>query len=478
MNSVLRRLLVSTSAAALLFPAAGFAPATAATTSSCTITGSARNDVLRGTRGADVICGLGGNDTIYGFGGNDTLLGGAGDDRLDAGDGDDTVNGESGNDTLLGGNGSDSLSGGDGSDTVSGGAGADTAAGDAGADRVGGGDGNDTITGGDGNDTATGENGNDTVSGDAGNDTATGGSGDDRLSGGLGDDKAAGDAGNDTLWGNGGSDALAGGTGNDALQGGPGRDTVNTGSGSDQCAADSEDPVAGRCAVDTSAPVISFDSVPEVVAAGTTVSFRWRATDTSGVLSTQASIGSTWGWVTTWGCGFQTVGTRVDGDDRDGVYELQCAVPNDAPSQTYSLIVSGSDNFSQATWGITREFTVAGGSSDTALPVVTDMTVVGTTERGKTFSVRTRATDETGVAYAYVWVTSGARVVDPVTMRYWVDYEEGPQLVEGDTRDGVWEQRFTVREDTPAGDYTMWISLGDTLGNRLYQSTALTITIP
>ena len=39
----------------------------------CTISGSARNDVLRGTAGNDVICGYAGADTIYGNGGKDLL---------------------------------------------------------------------------------------------------------------------------------------------------------------------------------------------------------------------------------------------------------------------------------------------------------------------------------------------------------------------------------------------------------------------
>ena len=480
MTSLIRRQIAPLVAAVLLMSTAEVASATTATVAtSCTITGSARNDVLRGTSGRDVVCGLGGNDTIYGFGGNDTLIGGAGDDRLDAGDGDDSLIGDAGKDTLLGGAGADTLNGGDGNDTITAGPGNDTAAGDAGSDRLSGGDGNDTLSGGDGNDTLNGEKGNDAAAGDAGNDAVTGGTGDDRLNGGTGDDRQSGDAGADTLWGGAGNDSLAGGAGSDALQGGPDRDALNTGAGSDQCASDPEDPVTGRCIVDSGSPVLTFDSVPQVVTAGTTVTFRWRATDSSGVNSTQASIGGPWGWVTNWGCGFQTVGSLVSGDDRDGVYALECAIPADAPSQTYSLILSGSDNFSQATWGITREFTVTGGSSDTATPSIIDMQTLGSTDRGKSFTLRTRVTDETGVAYAFAWVNSGAFVVDPRTMRYWVDYSaEGPQLVEGDVRDGVWEQTFTVRDDTPAGVYTIWISIGDTLGNRLYQTTEYSVTVP
>jgi uncharacterized repeat protein (TIGR01451 family) len=73
----------------------------------CTITGTAKNDVLRGTPHADVICGLGGNDRIYGLGGNDRLYGGNGNDKLYGGNGNDRLYGGNGKDQLFGGAGND-----------------------------------------------------------------------------------------------------------------------------------------------------------------------------------------------------------------------------------------------------------------------------------------------------------------------------------------------------------------------------------
>jgi Ca2+-binding RTX toxin-like protein len=67
----------------------------------CTIVGTARADVLRGTSGHDVICGFGGNDRLFGRGGADVLVGGAGNDRLDGGPGADEMEGDAGNDVLL-----------------------------------------------------------------------------------------------------------------------------------------------------------------------------------------------------------------------------------------------------------------------------------------------------------------------------------------------------------------------------------------
>ncbi|WP_144118564.1 lamin tail domain-containing protein [Catellatospora sichuanensis] len=70
------------------------------TTPLCTITGTARTDIINGTLGDDVICGLGGNDIINGKGGNDIIYGGPGTDLLSGGKGDDMVYGEAGNDLI------------------------------------------------------------------------------------------------------------------------------------------------------------------------------------------------------------------------------------------------------------------------------------------------------------------------------------------------------------------------------------------
>ncbi|HEY6889275.1 MAG TPA: hypothetical protein VI300_15885, partial [Solirubrobacter sp.] len=84
----------------------------------CTIRGTAGDDVLTGTEGNDVLCGLGGNDVLRGGPGNDVVYGGDGDDRLDGGDGDDMLLGGDGSDILLAGAGADVMRGGGGLDTV------------------------------------------------------------------------------------------------------------------------------------------------------------------------------------------------------------------------------------------------------------------------------------------------------------------------------------------------------------------------
>lgn len=66
----------------------------------CTITGTARTDIIEGTLNDDVICGLEGNDIINGRGGDDIIYGGPGNDLLSGGTGNDTVYGEAGRDLI------------------------------------------------------------------------------------------------------------------------------------------------------------------------------------------------------------------------------------------------------------------------------------------------------------------------------------------------------------------------------------------
>jgi hypothetical protein len=100
----------------------------------CTITGTAKSDVLVGTPGRDVICGLGGNDRVLGKGGDDILVGGAGADTLDGGPGHDFLYGDAGRDRLTGGTGRDRLAAGSGNDRVVGGRGTDRLLGGKGID--------------------------------------------------------------------------------------------------------------------------------------------------------------------------------------------------------------------------------------------------------------------------------------------------------------------------------------------------------
>jgi Ca2+-binding RTX toxin-like protein len=246
-----------------------------------TVTGPARDGIVRGTAGGDLI------DTAYidpfdadRIEANDAIIPGDGpnDDRVEAGAGNDTIRSLSGNDTIRADEGDDSVEAGEGNDEVSGNAGNDTILGGAGRDEifgqqdddfidagapgvvlpdqdypglypadtdplndldtVYGGLGNDTILGGDDADALFGDDGRDSIDGGFDNDTIDGGQGADTILGGEGADRIDAGMGDDLVYGGLGPTApdavnirddqgdLRPGNGNDEIFGGTGRDTI------------------------------------------------------------------------------------------------------------------------------------------------------------------------------------------------------------------------------------------------------------
>ena len=193
----------------------------------CTINGTAGDDVLAGTPGDDVICGGGGDDVLRGGEGDDVLFGGAGSDRLDGGEGDDTLLGGAGEDILLTGPGADLMRGGGGLDSVSYASRRDPV---------------HVSLGDDNPDGAFGEG--DDVDGDI--EIVRGGRSDDELFGTNGDEEFSGGAGNDRIWSDGGADLIEAGDGDDEVESGyyDAADRVFCGSGYDSYGVGDEDRVS------------------------------------------------------------------------------------------------------------------------------------------------------------------------------------------------------------------------------------------
>jgi hypothetical protein len=78
-------------------------------TSTCTVRGTARADVMHGTVNSEELLGLGGDDRIYAAQGHDWLNGGLGDDLLVGGRGRDTIWGGSGHDRIYAGAARDAI---------------------------------------------------------------------------------------------------------------------------------------------------------------------------------------------------------------------------------------------------------------------------------------------------------------------------------------------------------------------------------
>lgn len=95
LTAVRRGLSYAIVAAAALF----VLPASGEAAPSCTISGTAGTDLLRGTKRADVICARGGDDEVFGRGGADVLRGEEGNDALTGGPGADRLVGGAGRDS-------------------------------------------------------------------------------------------------------------------------------------------------------------------------------------------------------------------------------------------------------------------------------------------------------------------------------------------------------------------------------------------
>jgi Ca2+-binding RTX toxin-like protein len=379
----------------------------------CTIRGSARNDVLRGTAGNDVICGFAGADTINGNGGNDVIY---------AGDGNDTIDG---------------------------------------------GNGNDRVTGGNGNDRITGGTGNDTLNGNTGNDTLNGGTG------------------NDVLNGNTGADQLSAGPGDDSLIGGSQRDVLQPGTGDDQCAIDATDVTVGQCRRDTTAPVFAPMALSRSVSAGDTLTLEWLLTDDSPIDMSWGFIGGNSGWVTEW-CGFPVMATALnqttaaDSGQISSRFRISCPVPASAPNGEYLVDLHALDVFGNNAAEQRVIVTVANGSTDVRAPSVSAVTFSSpSVSRADQFTVTLRLDDETGIAGSYVYLAHNGYAFADTTGRSHIVLNT-PQLEPIAVRPGAAQQHtqlIAFAPSAPAGIYTVWVSVRDTIGNREFIQTSTTIEL-
>ena len=419
-----------------------------------TITSAAR--VITGTSGSDVI-------VVQGLGAH-TVSSGSGNDVICGAVGDDTINSGLGNDTVLAGDGNDVISTLDGNDNVIAGAGNDTVNTGTGDDSINAGLGNDSVSSGTGNDTVNGDAGLDTIFGESGSDTISGGAGNDSLTGGDDGDRITGDAG---------SDSLSGGAGNDMLQGGADRDQVTPGTGTNYCASDNSDSIIGSCTIDTSSPGISNASVTPNVTAGSALTFIWTVNDNSAVDSSWVRIGGPSGWVTTW-CGFGLKGTRISGTMQGSVFSATCQVPADAVNTEYTAFFDATDVFGQMAKSSTANFRIVGGAADSRAPVAASIALSASTlSYGQSLDITYDVQDETGLQGVIAWIAYNGYSFANNQGRSYIDY--GTYAVtrtSGDEKLGSYKQTISLNSFAPAGEYTIWMSVIDKLGNKVFYQTA------
>lgn len=357
--------------------------------------------------------------------------------------------------TLIGTNNSETLQGTNGNDVICGAGGSDVIYGLGGNDVIFGGTGNDRIYSGTGNDKVYGESGKDLIYGSSGADLLDGGSGTDTLSGRDGQDFLIGGAANDSI---------SGGSADDRIDGGTGADSISTGAGLDVCGLDSADKMLDACQIDSKGP--EFGPVTMEVRtfeAGNEATFEFDVRDQSGVAFIQGYIGGPPGWVTSW-CGFGIQAERKSGTETTGSYRIRCPIPKDAVNETYSLFVKAGDRFGFTSDGPTIAFQVINGSDDNRVPELVEVDTPDSTSAASTLVIRTITTDESGVAGVYVWLMlKGGGFSDGTAI-----YAQGsdPLLISKDDGKFVFEQKYSFSSTAPLGQYEIWVSVRDSVGNR------------
>lgn len=411
------------------------------------------------------------NGTLATISSTDRVINGtSGDDViLVRGPGKHTVNAGAGNDLICSGNGAEIINGGLGNDVINSGSGNDV---------IDSGPGNDVIDSGSGNDDVKAGSGNDEIKAGSGSDAVDGGPGNDSINGESGNDSLTGNGGSDVIWGKDGKDSLAGGAGNDALQGGAGLDALAPGAGSNTCALDQRDQVSGNCTIDYLKPEVTNVSVQSSVTAGSTVTFLWNVTDTTGIGYTAVNIGGPSGWVTRW-CGLSIEGTRISGSAQQGTYAVECDIPNDAVNTKYSLFVSASDLFGNLNYGTKPvDFTVTGGIADDREPTVKSVEVSSSTlSAGDQFTVNYQGSDESGIEYFYGYFYHDGMGVANERGTYIIPNYFDVTRISGDAKDGTWQQGFTVSEFAPAGRYTLYVGGADVFGNWNFAQSGVQVTV-
>jgi Ca2+-binding RTX toxin-like protein len=303
--------------------------------------------------------------------------------------------------------------------------------------------------------------------------------GDDILSGGEDNDTLLGDGGADNIQGDSGIDSIQGGTGNDLINGGLDRDSIRAGSGLNRCLGDAADVLLDKCTIDSTAPEIGVQSaVVRSFLAGTTIKLNWTASDASGIDKSWGSIGGPPGWITNW-CGFAIEAQRISGDAKNGVYQIECTVPENAVDETYYLFVSASDLLGNSTSNSPQiTFTISEGSSDNRAPEVIEINLDSRAEPGAEFSLTISASDETGVSSVYGWIMKdGGGFASYPDIGLYADALGPALLISGNSKSGTYKQTLRFSEKAPAGTYTLWLSVVDDSGNKSFAQTEAKILV-
>ena len=149
----------------------------------------------------------------------------------------------------------------------------------------------------------------------------------------------------------------------------------------------------------------------------------------------------------------------VAGTATDGTYTQTCSIPAAVSNGEYQVWIHASDVVGNTRNAADSTFTVTGGSSDVAAPVVASVTHEPAVTAGNTITLTWRLTDASGVTFTTASIKTSNGV--------WLSGCGGPgvSLSSGTATDGTYTQTCTIPDTSPDGTYSVWVEAADVAGN-------------
>jgi hypothetical protein len=220
------------------------------------------------------------------------------------------------------------------------------------------------------------------------------------------------------------------------------------------------------------------------VNAGETATFEWVVDDESPIQSWLAIGGST-GWVTWW-CGLEPYATAVSQVSPAGTpltsttFRVNCSIPTNVVNGEYTVELNAVDVFGNYATPQQIVLMVNSGSNDTTPPEFSQLRAsASVVDRTDDLTISWRVDDETGISGTGVWLAYNG---------YGIATSQGPYHAYTPSSEGVvtrtergvsvqYTQKIRWNAHATAGIYTVWMSVRDTLGNRDFVKTDVTVTL-
>jgi hypothetical protein len=221
------------------------------------------------------------------------------------------------------------------------------------------------------------------------------------------------------------------------------------------------------------------------VSAGDEMTIEWVLTDDSPISMSWGFIGVNAGWIIEW-CGVPVISSGIDETTNAKTgqltarFRVSCTVPVYAPNGEYLVELNAVDVFGNDATPQRVIVTVENGSTDVVAPTITELTLSSdSVPRTEPLTISMRLDDETGIDEVYVYMAHIQYGFADLNGWGYTVYN-APQAVPIPVNSGVAQdhtQKIEFVEGAPAGLYTVYVGVRDTIGNRDFIQTSTTVEL-